>query len=444
MKTKRVWVFIIIFAVIAVTVLAVPIPKAALDDGGTREYAAMTYRIVKWKKFYAGGTYEKTKVYFGKDLKKTLDELWAEEAEGIEHVFDAEITEINGSVVTVRPAAGTAEAASSDKIQFGTGNLERIGFNVGTVVQVTYRGGIRETYPAQIKAISWKKADDLRDRDFDGEWLDKSTAEKIEKDSTGHVIITKIYADCFFASPVIPSPYELKLNGRLSDEYCVGDHVLCRVENYCADSEAEHHEADVLSVEPSDWAPDPYVAYKPVVYLYPEAETDVYVNLDLDGALTCTYPKYKNGWRVKASPNGVLTDENGTEYNYLYWEGETNARFDFSKGFCVKGGDTAAFLETALEKLGLNRREANEFIVFWLPLMEQNPYNVISFQADCYTQAAKLEVEPAPDTVIRVFMAWQKSDAFVEIAEQVLTAPERRGFTVVEWGGTEISTGDEN
>ena len=216
------------------------------------------------------------------------------------------------------------------------------------------------------------------------------------------------------------------------------------MENYCADSEAEHHEADVLSVEPSDWAPDPYVAYKPVVYLYPETETDVYVNLELDGALTCTYPKYKNGWRVKASPNGVLTDENGTEYNYLYWEGETNARFDFSKGFCVKGGDTAAFLETALEELGLNRREANEFIVFWLPLMEQNPYNVISFQADCCTQAAKLEVEPAPDTVIRVFMAWQKSDAFIEIAEQVLTAPERRGFTVVEWGGTEISTGDEN
>ena len=67
MKTKRVWVFIIIFAVIAVAVLAVPIPKAALDDGGTREYAALTYRIVKWKKFYAGGTYEKTKV-----LKKRL------------------------------------------------------------------------------------------------------------------------------------------------------------------------------------------------------------------------------------------------------------------------------------------------------------------------------------------------------------------------------------
>lgn len=266
--SKKVSILIAILAAAIVVLLAVPIPKAALDDGGTREYAAMTYRIVKWKKFYAGGTYEKTKVYFGKDLKKTLDELWAEEAEGIEHVFDAEITEINGSVVTVRPAAGTAEAASSDKIQFGTGNLERIGFNVGTVVRVTYRGGISETYPAQINAISWKNADDLRDRDFDGEWLDKSTAEKIEKDSTGHIIITKIYADCFFASPVIPSPCELKLNGRLSDEYCVGDHVICKVENYCADSETERHEADVLSVEPSDWAPDPYVAFVSKTFVY--------------------------------------------------------------------------------------------------------------------------------------------------------------------------------
>lgn len=167
--SKKFSILIAILAAAIVVLLAVPIPKAALDDGGTREYAAMTYRIVKWKKFYAGGTYEKTKVYFGKDLKKTLDELWAEEAAGIEHVFDAEITEINGSVVTVRPAAGTAEAASSDRIQFGTGNLERIGFNVGTVVQVTYKGGISETYPAQINAISWKNADDLRDRDFDGE-----------------------------------------------------------------------------------------------------------------------------------------------------------------------------------------------------------------------------------------------------------------------------------
>jgi len=95
-------------------------------------------------------------------------------------------------------------------------------------------------------------------------------------------------------------------------------------------------------------------------------------------------------------------------------------------------------LEKALAQLGLTRREANEFIVYWLPLMQENPYNIISFQADAYTDAAQLDISPAPDTLIRVFMAWQASDAYVQLEQQELTAPERVGFTAVEWGGAEI------
>ena len=177
---------------------------------------------------------------------------------------------------------------------------------------------------------------------------------------------------------------------------------------------------------------------KPVIYLYPERKTEVEVKLNYDGVLTCTYPVYNDGWRVSASPDGTLTDENGQEYNYLYWEGEADIEFDFSKGFCVKGEDTAEFLENALSVLGLTRREANEFIVYWLPLMEKNPYNIISFQDDAYTMAADLKITPAPDTVLRVYMAWKASEDFVEIEPQELCAVLRTGFTVVEWGGTEV------
>ena len=112
--------------------------------------------------------------------------------------------------------------------------------------------------------------------------------------------------------------------------------------------------------------------------------------------------------------------------------------YDFSEGFCVKGEDTAAFLEKALAELGLTRREANEFIVYWLPIMEQNPYNIISFQTENYTEAAKLTVSPEPDTMLRVFMAWKAAEEYTELTGQRLTAPERTGFTVVEWGGTEV------
>ena len=141
---------------------------------------------------------------------------------------------------------------------------------------------------------------------------------------------------------------------------------------------------------------------------------------------------------MTAQPDGTLIDADGLEYNYLFWEGESAFEFDFSKGFCIKGEDTAKFLETALSDLGLTRREANEFIVYWLPLMEVNEYNIISFQGANYEEHAKLTVEPTPDTVICVFMAWYGADEAIEIEPQELTAPQRTGFTVIEWGGSQI------
>ncbi|MBR5314420.1 MAG: hypothetical protein IKU45_03285 [Clostridia bacterium] len=194
----------------------------------------------------------------------------------------------------------------------------------------------------------------------------------------------------------------------------------------------------MLTIKASDFELDPFACYKPVIYLYPEDETDVKVELNLDGELTCTYPEYKNGWQVRADKNGVLTDESGMQYNYLYWEGETDIEWSFEEGFCVKGKDTAKFLEYTLQKLGLNRKEANEFIVYWLPLMQNNKYNLISFLGEEYTDKAQLEVTPEPDTTIRVFMVWKSVETFIETENQVLTSPERKGFTLVEWGGTEI------
>ena len=346
--------------------------------------------------------------------------------------------EINGSSVTVQPVGDSALFISSDKVSFGTSELEKIEVWVGSVVKVTYKGDVMESYPAQVNATSWKLSDDLSHLEYTEQWLDKATAEKYDNNIFDHIKITKIYSNCFFARTVIPMPYEIKLNGTLSDEWCVGDQVTATYSNVYYDQENQRVECDFTSVEASDWQPDPNAAYKPVIYLYPEKEMQVSVDLTLDGKLTCTYPAYNNGWNVTATPDGTLTDASGQTYNYLYWEGETYAKYDMSKGFCVKGKDTAAFLEGALEQLGLTRREANEFIVYWLPHMEQNPYNIISFQTDAYTNAAELKVSPEPDTLIRVFMSWKKADSYISLPEQGFSAVQRSGFTVVEWGGTEI------
>ncbi len=178
---------------------------------------------------------------------------------------------------------------------------------------------------------------------------------------------------------------------------------------------------------------------KPVIYLYPEVATQVSVTLDYHGRLTSTYPEYGDGWTVTAGPDGTLLDpDTGREYYCLFWEGLSDVEYDLSTGFVVPGDETAAFLEDALARLGLTEREANEFIIYWLPRMEHNPYNLISFQHERYTENAGLTVEPTPDSILRVFMAWQGLDAPVDIEPQVLEGQERTGFTVVEWGGTEV------
>ena len=178
---------------------------------------------------------------------------------------------------------------------------------------------------------------------------------------------------------------------------------------------------------------------KPVLYLYPEEETTVSVRLDYNGRLTTTYPAYEDGWTVTAHPDGTLTDPaTGREYYCLFWEGVSPVEYDFSEGFVVPGEGTAAFLEEALAALGLTDQEANEFLIYWLPRMEGNPYNLISFQEEVYTENAALTISPAPDTLLRVFMAWKGLEEPVEVPPQTLTAPSRTGFTMVEWGGAEV------
>lgn len=182
------------------------------------------------------------------------------------------------------------------------------------------------------------------------------------------------------------------------------------------------------------------VPEKPVIYLYPEEETVISVKLDYKGDLTCTYPHYQSGkgWEdLTVSPDGTIYKD-GREYYCLYWEGRGIADYDFSRGFCVKGEDSAAFLEAVLSQMGLTAREANEFIIYWLPRLEANPYNVISFQKEAYTATAPLEVSPAPDSMLRVFMAFYGCNSYVEMVPQEFEEFHRVGFTVVEWGGAEV------
>lgn len=175
---------------------------------------------------------------------------------------------------------------------------------------------------------------------------------------------------------------------------------------------------------------------KPILYLYPEKETTVTVTFDKPNNLTTTYPKYKDSWVVTAHPNGDLYDKNNKYYYGLYWEENLNHRVNFNEGFYVESDDAIEFLESKLSYIGLNDKERNEFIMYWLPILERNGKNLVYFELtkerDSYS---KLNITPKVDSILRLAIHVKKVNNKVNIKEQKLTTFNRVGFTAVEWGG---------
>ncbi|MDA3864241.1 MAG: hypothetical protein PF689_10290 [Deltaproteobacteria bacterium] len=230
-----------------------------------------------------------------------------------------------------------------------------------------------------------------------------------------------------------------------ADDPCEGEdcsgHGTCQVDEnndpYCeCDPDYIQDYQDKLSCIYDD------MLDKPVIYLYPQKTTRIRVEFsDLENLeLLHSYPEYSSdGWCVTAHPDGTLyACASGLEYYALYWEGISSHKFNPATGFVIRGSNTVSFLEEKLSQLGLNRREANEFIMYWLPLLEINPWNFIHFSQQEYVQSVPMKVTPQPDSSIRFLMLYYPLEKPFPVKPQTIITPKRRGFTLVEWGGSRL------
>jgi len=75
--------------------------------------------------------------------------------------------------------------------------------------------------------------------------------------------------------------------------------------------------------------------------------------------------------------------------------------------------------------------------------MRNNKYNLIHFSEKLYDEKVKMDIVPKPDSVLRVFMAYKPLKEKVEVRPQTFFKGfERKGFSVVEWGGTVVKNED--
>ncbi|MFH1712143.1 MAG: hypothetical protein ABH846_02820, partial [Patescibacteria group bacterium] len=136
---------------------------------------------------------------------------------------------------------------------------------------------------------------------------------------------------------------------------------------------------------------------KPVIYLYPEKETNVFVRVGAD--ITKSEPEYNGGWKVLATPAGKLNLA-GKIYDSLFWEGTGWGQYPaITSGTVVESSRVATTISSQLSWLGLNSKEIADFKDFWLPKMPATPYTRLTWLlTDEMNTLAPLAVSPKPDS----------------------------------------------
>ncbi|MDX2360317.1 MAG: hypothetical protein QNK23_05900 [Crocinitomicaceae bacterium] len=187
----------------------------------------------------------------------------------------------------------------------------------------------------------------------------------------------------------------------------------------------------------------PIMVEKPVIYLYPTAVTEVTVEVITEGQLTFTYPSYEESWKMTINPDGTI--QNGeNSYRYLFWESQHTAfiKSDPSTGSAIANKDIVSFLEASLGEFGFTTQEQADFITYWAPKMIRYPGCKIQFLLnDECNQFAQLNIDPKPDQVFRFYMLWsplENVNDFNYLRPQKIQSISRLGFTVIEWGGSQI------
>lgn len=236
---------------------------------------------------------------------------------------------------------------------------------------------------------------------------------------------------------------------------------------------------------------------KPVIYLFtpaPLASATVSLALTPEWHFSALYPvvdvvkadqhkdsKSRVEWTVSAEPDGSLVElASGLELKYLFWEAESTGivspdsdndddhhsgrtfhpskpSLDHTNQVVLPFTPFLSHLDAALSSLTLHTSARNDFVTFWMPhfarIRDKGQHVAFRFIAQReYERAARLDVEPTPDVVTRVFLLFkgvdpEEGELTTRRADQVdwvsavgvdaVRARDEALFRVLERGGME-------
>jgi internalin A len=176
----------------------------------------------------------------------------------------------------------------------------------------------------------------------------------------------------------------------------------------------------------------PYVK-KPNIYIYPteRIHLDIQLIFPNGGKIIESTPNYENGWEIEVLPSGFINNQ----YDYLFYEAQIPELMQREYGWKINGIDLSSFFINNLKSLLFAKEEIDDFIEYWIPLLDTTKTYVIYPQFnEELKKIIQLKFSIVPDNLIRVFYLIEESNENINIKTPQIPSFKREGFTVLEWG----------
>ncbi|MDP2808449.1 MAG: carboxypeptidase-like regulatory domain-containing protein [bacterium] len=174
------------------------------------------------------------------------------------------------------------------------------------------------------------------------------------------------------------------------------------------------------------------VVKKPNIYLYPTKQETLTIQVT-PGKITTSIPNYNTGWNVVVAPGGRINET----YDFLFYEATVDFNFTLDVGWVLQSSDFDRRMNEILVNIGLNDKERQDFMDYWPKRMDWKKKYCITYylKRSEIDKAVPLTISKTPESLLRAFFKFVPTDAPKVISEPKIEKFQRKGFTVVEWGG---------
>ena len=161
-----------------------------------------------------------------------------------------------------------------------------------------------------------------------------------------------------------------------------------------------------------DWI----IAYKPNIYIYPQEEIDLFVEITFPfgGSIIESIPEYGSGWHVNVNESGLISNT----YDFLFYEAALPDRWQYDEGWCIAKDSLLDFFEMNLNAYNFSTKEINDFTEYWIPLLIGFNYYIIYPQTNItINELIELQFSKPPDNIGRLFYSIIGSNEYKVIPE---------------------------